>query len=130
MIDRAMTAVIATAAAAAAAVLVVFGAGFALYALLEPITGVAGAAALVALAAALALVIFALIVQQRARKREAEAALAAARLAEEHPLGLGDIARERPLVTLAITAVSGLIAARNPGLIRDLMQVVTRFGRR
>ncbi len=129
MMDRALTAVIASAAAAAAAVLVVFACGFAIYALLEPSLGSAGAAGSVAAIAAAGLGIFALVLHQRAKKRELEAALAQARLAEEAQFSLGDIARDRPLVTLALTAVSGLVAARNPALVRDLISLAARFRR-
>ena len=130
MFDRAMAAVVATAAAAAAVVMVVFALGFALYALIEPSVGPAAAAAFVALAAALCVAIFALIAALRKRKREQEAAIAQAQLMDDLPLGLGDIARERPLVTLAITAVGGILAARHPTLVRDLIAIVARFGRR
>jgi hypothetical protein len=130
MFDRAMAAVVATAAASAAVVMVVFALGFALYALIEPSVGPAAAAAFVALAAALVVAIFALIAAYRARKREHEAAVAQAQLMDELPLGLGDIARERPLITLAVTALSGLLAARHPTLVRDLIAIVARFGRR
>ena len=44
--------------------------------------------------------------------------------------GLGDIARDRPLVTLAVTALGGLLAARHPTLARDLIAIVARFSRR
>lgn len=130
MFDRAMAAVVATAAAAAAVVMAVFALGFALYALIEPNIGPAGAAAIVALAAALVVAIFALIAALRKRKREQEAALAQAQLMDELPLGLGDIARERPILTLALTAVGGILAARHPTLTRDLIAIVARFGRR
>lgn len=129
MFDRAMSAVIATAAAAAAAVLTVFAAGFALYALLEPDLGAAAAAAIVALSAALCIAIFALIATMRAKKREREAAVAQAQLMDELPMGLGDIARDRPLVTLGVTALAGLVAARHPTLVRDLIHIVARFRR-
>jgi hypothetical protein len=125
MMDR----VVATAAAAAAAVLIVFACGFAVYALLEPTIGPAGAAGSVAMVAGLGLIIFALVLQHRARKREAEAALARAQAAEAAQFGLGDIARDRPLVTLAVTAVSSLIAARNPSLVRELVGMIARFRR-
>lgn len=130
MFDRAMAAVIATAAASAAVVMIVFALGFALYALVEPSVGPAAAAAFVALAAALVIAIGALIAAYRARKREREAAVAQAQLMDELPVGLGDIARDRPLVTLAVTAVGGLLAARHPTLARDLIAIVARFGRR
>ncbi|MGD9980920.1 MAG: hypothetical protein AB7H66_08180 [Hyphomonadaceae bacterium] len=130
MFDRAMAAVVATAAASAAVVMVVFALGFSLYALLEPAVGAAAAAAFVALAAALMVTVVALIAAHRARKRDREAAIAQAQLMDELPLGLGDIARERPLVTLAVTALGGLLAARHPTLVRDLIAIVARFGRR
>ena len=125
MMDR----VVATAAAAAAAVLIVFACGFAVYALLEPTIRPAGAAGTVAMVAGLGLIIFALVLEHRARKREAEAALARAQAAEEAQFTLGDIARDRPLVTLAVTAVTSLIAARNPSLVRELVGFVARFRR-
>jgi protein-S-isoprenylcysteine O-methyltransferase Ste14 len=130
MFDRAMAAVVATAAASAAVVMVVFALGFSLYALLEPQVGAAAASAFVALAAALLVTLAALIAAYRARRREREAAVAQAQLMDELPLGLGDIARERPLMTLAITAVGGLLAARHPTLTRDLIAIVARFARR
>ena len=130
MFDKAMAAVIATAAACAAAVLAVFAAGFALYAMIAPPLGPAAAAAIVALVAALCVALFALVVAQRARKRERETAVAQAELLDELPMGLGDIARERPLLTLGITALGGLLAARHPSLVRDLIGIVARFSRR
>ncbi|MGE0740879.1 MAG: hypothetical protein AB7O98_06010 [Hyphomonadaceae bacterium] len=130
MFDRAMATVIATAAACAAAVMAVFATGFALYALILPHVGAAGAAAIVALAAALCVAVFALIAAQRARQRERETAIAQAELLDELPMGLGDIARERPLMTLGITALGGLLAARHPTLVRDVIGIVARFSRR
>lgn len=130
MFDRAMSAVVAAAAACAAAVLAVFATGFALYALIEPQVGAATAAAIVALAAALIVAIYALIATLRARQRDREAAVAQAELIDELPLGLGDIARDRPLLTLGITALGGLLAARHPTMARDLIHIVARFTRR
>jgi hypothetical protein len=130
MFDKAMAALIATAAACAAAVMAVFATGFAIYALIEPSLGPAWAAAIVALLAALGVAIFALIATMRARKRERETAVAQAELLDELPMGLGDIARERPLLTLGITALGGLLAARHPSLVRDLIGIVARFSRR
>jgi protein-S-isoprenylcysteine O-methyltransferase Ste14 len=130
MFDRAMSAVIATAAACAAAVLAVFATGFALYALIEPQVGQAAASAIVALAAALIVAVYALIATLRARKRERETAVAQAELLDELPLGLADIARDRPLLTLGVTALAGLLAARHPTLVRDLIHIAARFSRR
>jgi len=129
MFDRAMAAVVVTAAAAAAVVMVVFALGFALYALIEPNIGPAAAAAIVALAAALVVATFALVTALRKRKHEREAAAAQAQLMDNLPLSLGDIARDRPMVALAVTAIGGLLAARHPALVRDVIHIVARFGR-
>ena len=130
MFDRAMATVVATAAACAAVVMAVFAIGFSIYAVLVPYTGEPGAAAIVALIAALAVAIFALFATLRARKRERETQVAQAELLDELPLGLGDIARDRPLMTLGITAAAGLLAARHPTLVRDMIHIVARFSRR
>lgn len=129
MFDRAMAAVVATAAAAAAVVMIVFALGFALYALIEPSIGPAAAAAIVALSAALMVAVFALVTQLRRRKHEREAAIAQAQLMDDLPLGLGDIIRERPLATLAVTALGGLLAARHPTLMRDVISIAARLRR-
>lgn len=130
MLDRAMAAVVATAAAAAAVVMAVFALGFSLYALIEPNIGPAAAAAIVALASALVVAVFALIAALKRRQREREAAVAQAQIMDDLPLGLGDIARDRPLVTLGVTALAGLLAARHPTLVRDLIAIVARYRRR
>jgi hypothetical protein len=126
--------VISTAAASAAAVMAVFASGFAIYALILPTAGPAGAAAIVALIATLGVALFALAVSMRARareqEREREAQALQAEVLDELPLGLGDIARDRPIVTLAVTALGGILAARHPSLVRDLIGIVARFGRR
>lgn len=129
MFDRAMAAVVTTAAAAAAVVMIVFALGFALYALIVPNIGPAAAAAFVALAAALIVSLFALVVAWRKRKHEREAAIAQAQLMDDLPMGLGDIVRDRPMVTLAITALGGILAARHPTLMRDLIHIAARFRR-
>jgi hypothetical protein len=130
MFDRAMASVISTAAASAAAVMAVFSSGFAIYALILPTAGPAGAAAIVALIATLGVAAFALFVTLRNKRREREAVALQAEVMDELPLGLGDIARDRPIVTLAITAVGGILAARHPTLVRDLIGIIARFGRR
>lgn len=129
MFDRAMTAVVATAAAAAAVVMIVFALGFSLYAFLEPQVDAAAAAAIVALTAAVIVLAFALYQTWRRRKQEHEAVIAQAQLMDDLPLGLGDIVRDRPLVTLAVTALGGLLAARHPTLVRDIIHIAARFRR-
>jgi len=131
MFDRAMATVIATSAACAAAVMAVFSLGFSLYALILPTAGAPGAASIVALVATLGVALFALFAAYRRKQKEREAAALQAQLLQEAPgFGLGDIARDRPILTLAVTALGGLLAARHPSLARDLLSVVARFGRR
>lgn len=125
-----MNTVIAMAAAAAAAMLAVFAGGFALYALIEPSLGAAASAAIVALAAALAIALYALFLTMRARRRERESAIARAAAARAAPLGLGDLAAERPLLAAGLTALSGLLAMRNPALANVLTQLIAGFTRR
>ena len=126
---RAVTRIIAIAAASAAAVMAVFASGFALYALLVPTVGPPGAAAIVALVAALGVALFALFTALRARKEEREAAIAQAQIADELPLGLSSFTRDRPLATLAVTALAGLVAARYPTVARDLLGIISRLRR-
>jgi hypothetical protein len=130
MFDRARAAIVATAATCAAAVMAVFAGGFSLYALSLPFVGPAGAAAIVALAAALLVGLYALISVLKTRQRERETAIAHAELLDELPLGLGDIARDRPLLTLGVAALGGLLAARHPTLTRDLIHLAAQFTRR
>jgi hypothetical protein len=73
--------------------------------------------------------LFALVVAWRKRKHEREAAIAQAQLMDDLPMGLGDIVRDRPIATLAITALGGLLAARHPTLMRDLIHIAARFRR-
>jgi len=109
--------------------LIVFALGFSLYAFLEPQVGAPAAAAFVALSAAVIVLAFALFLAWRKRRHEREAAVAQAQLMDDLPLGLGDIVRDRPIVTLAVTALGGLLAARHPTLVRDVIHIVARFRR-
>jgi hypothetical protein len=127
MFDRAAASLIATTTACAAAALAVFAAGFALYALVQPALGAAGAAAAVATASAALVGIYALIAHFRAKEKEREAELAQAQLLNSLPLGLGGVAREHPMVALAVTLLGGVVAARHPRLSRDLLAIVARF---
>jgi hypothetical protein len=133
MFDRAMVALIITAGACAVAAMAVFAAGFALYFLILPSAGPAGAAGIVALIGALilSLAVVAIMLRSRAkeREREREAAIAQAQIVDQIPFGLGEFARDRPIVTLAVTALGGILASRHPKLARDLLSIVARFGR-
>lgn len=128
--DRALATVIGAAAACAAAAMAVFALGFALYAWVEPSVGAPGAAAIVALVAAIAAAVYALVVLHRVRRREREEAEARARAAEEAAApGFGDMARERPIVTFAVTALGGFLAARHPAIARELLALLGSFRR-
>lgn len=130
MLDRAFSRILAIASASAAAVMAVFALGFSLYALILPQLGAAAAAAVVALTAALCVAVFAIVMTLRARQREREAAIAQQAVADALPqFGLGDFARDRPIVTLAVTALGGLLASRHPALTRDLISLAARFTR-
>jgi hypothetical protein len=128
MFDRTVSRVVAIAAASGAAVMAVFAAGFSLYALLAPRAGPAGAAAIVALTATLIVALFALFATLRARKREREAQEDGAHLVNSLPAEFfGDVIRDRPLISLAVTLAVGALAARNPSLVRDLVAIAARF---
>jgi hypothetical protein len=112
-------------AASAAAALTVFALGFALYALLEPMLSPPGAAAIVALAAALivALVAIAMLLQSRAEERRA--AEDRARRAAEAPPGFAGFTQDHPLLGVGLSALAGLVAARYPGLVEQLVALFT-----
>ena len=129
MFEHALARVVAVAAASAAAVMAVFAAGFALYALVEPSVGAPGAAAIVALVAALIVALFALFAAMRARRQAREQEAAQQHLLSNLPGELGDIVRDRPLLSLAVTVVGGVLAARYPALARDLVGLAARFTR-
>ena len=129
MFEHAFSRVVAVAAAAAAAVMAVFAAGFALYALLDPIVGPPGAAAIVALVATLIVALFALFTAMQARKREREHAAAQANMLSNLPAELGDLVRDRPMLSMAVTLIGGIVAARHPAMARDLLSLVARFSR-
>jgi hypothetical protein len=112
-------------AASASAGLTVFAVGFALYALLAPLLGAAGAAAIVALAAALIVAVIALTLLMRIRAEERRAAEGRARGAGETPSGFPGFARDHPLLSLGVTALGGLLAARHPGLAQQFMSFFT-----
>ena len=130
MFERATDDVIALATVAAAAVMAVFAAGFAIFAGFRD-AGIsdAWAAAIVAALATVIVGVFAAVAIIRKKAREKEKAEQQARLMESMPNGLSEMARDRPLVTLAVSLVGGALAARHPSLARDLLSIVARFGR-
>jgi divalent metal cation (Fe/Co/Zn/Cd) transporter len=117
-------AIVAVAAVAAAAALAIWGAGFALYALMEPRVGAAAAAGIVSAIAALGVAWFAWRaagrVEQESLKVDVVQA-APSSLATIAPLGLVAAAfRERPLMSLGLTVLAGVIASRQPHLVREV----------
>jgi hypothetical protein len=129
MLDRAAFAVVGAVALCSVAALGVAAADFALYAFAAPALGPAGAAALVAGVAAAVFAVLALALALRRRRREQAAEEARASLLGLIPEDLGAIARERPLVALLISLVSGAAAARHPGLARDLVSLLAAWTR-
>lgn len=123
MIRGALMHAIMLGAAAAAAALTVFALGFALYALLEVSLGPAGAAAVVALGGALIVAIIALIMMFRIRADERRAEEERARRAAETPAGFAGFTQDHPILTLAVSAIGGVLASRYPGLAQQLMSL-------
>ena len=121
---------IATVTACAAAALAVFAAGFALYALVLPQLGPAGAAALVAGVAALLVAAIALVTHLRAKAKEREAEVVQAQLMDTLPHGIGDFAKDHPMIAVGVTLLGGALAARHPRLSRDLLAIIARFAGR
>lgn len=123
MMKSALNHAIMLGAASAASGLTVFALGFALYALLEPLLGPAGGAAIVALAGALIVAVIALIMLLRIRADEKRAAEERARQANERAAGFAGFSQDHPLVTLAVSAIGGLLATRYPGLAQQIMSL-------
>jgi hypothetical protein len=134
MLERAISTMVVLVAIAAAVALAVFAAGFALDALLLTWLTPAGAAACVAAAAALCAALTALILRAQERHRAlmeeveraraaqaAPAQPAASPLGAEGPAEIADWLSEHPLLTLGISAVSGFLATRHPGLAGEII---------
>ncbi len=122
MFDRALGTIATAALIGASVTLAVFAAGFAVFALAEPLLGAAGAAALVAaLGAAIvagAAALRMMRVENQAREmRNAQSELTAL---------IGDqfksVLEKHPLAAVGATALAGFLAARNPQVVRELVQ--------
>ena len=121
MFERATFSLIAAAATCAAAAMAVFATGFALYALMLEWLTPAGAAAVVAVVAALIAAVGAWLAKERAERRRLEADAQRAHFAGALPGELSGFLADRPLATLAVSLVGGLLATRHPGLVRDVL---------
>lgn len=122
-------AIAAVAAAAAAAALAVWAGGFALYSLIAPQLGAPAAAGVVAAVAAIGAALSALLSSRKPQASYARAEVVqsvASPLATLAPLGLVATAfRERPLVSLGLTVLAGVVAARQPQLVREVAGALT-----
>ena len=126
MIDRAASTVITMAAIGASAVMGVFAVGFGVYAFAEPYVGPAWAAAIVAGLSASVVGIYALVATLKAREKERQQAVVQASLLDALPLGLGNVARDHPIIALVVSLVGGAVAARNPRLVGDLVHLFAK----
>jgi hypothetical protein len=118
--ERTAIALAAAAATAAAAALCVWAAGFALFALVAPSIGDAGAGAIVAAASAGVLVAAGLYSAHLAKQKKDERSVERAVEHNEPMHFVADVVRNRPLIALGVSVVAGLIASRQPGLVREI----------
>ncbi|MGE3143802.1 MAG: hypothetical protein AB7L65_10815 [Hyphomonadaceae bacterium] len=125
MLDKALNTLIGATLVCAATALTVFALGFALFALTAPALGPAGAAAGVAGAAAGVVAIAALVHMMRQRDRETRRALEAAQAHEALtgaiPEPLRALMQRHPIAAIAASLAGGLLAARNPRIIREVI---------
>jgi hypothetical protein len=134
LIGKTALALAAAAALAASAVLLVWAAGFAVFYSFEPRFGPAGAAGIVVLADLLALGLgFGVAkIMSLAKQREEEKEKEEAREngAPASLVGLfADAVKDRPITALAVSAVTGLVAIKNPKIFRELVGDILRGGR-
>ena len=124
MFERATASLAAIAAMCAAVALAVFAAGFAFYAVLFARFGPAWSAAAVAAAAVLVASVIAVILKVRADRMQLHAEVARANIVSLLPAEVRHFIADRPIATLAISLISGFLAARNPVLMRELVSVL------
>lgn len=128
MFDKALSSLIGITIICAAAALAVFAGGFALYAVVLPVVGPAGAAAVVAGVAALVVMLAGVIRVMRAHEREREALLARQELAHGLPEPIRGLMQDHPLTAVAVTVLGGVVAARNPRIIREVIRALRPAG--
>jgi len=124
MFDKALNSLIGLTIICASAALAVFAAGFALYALALPELGPPGAAAAVAGVAAIVVAVAGLLHMRRNKDKEREAALAQSELSSAFPEPIRGLMQRHPLAAIAVTVLGGLVAARNPRIIRELVSAL------
>jgi hypothetical protein len=122
LIGKTALALVAAAMIAAAAVLLVWAAGFALYGWLVTPYGSAAAAAAVAGAAAIFIGIVLLVANsQRGKERPRERI---ASPAQSLLASFGETIKDRPLLTLGLTLLTGVAATRDPNMLKDLWSAI------
>lgn len=134
MIGKTALALAAAAALAASAVLLVWAAGFAVYYAFEPKVGPAWAAAIVAgadvLVMSLGFGIAKVMSLAKHREEEKEKEEARENGVPSSLMGLfADAVKDRPITALAVSAVTGLVAIKNPKIFRELVGDILRGGR-
>jgi hypothetical protein len=129
LIGKTALAIAALAALVAASTMLVWSAGFALYFAIEGSAGPARAAGVLAgvdfLVIAIGFGIAKIMSAIKHREEEEEEE-------EEAPSILslfGDAIKEKPLITLAVSALTGFAAVKNPSLFKDLIGDVLRTRR-
>ncbi len=121
MFDKALNSLLGATIICASAALAIFAAGFALYALVLPYVGPAGGAAIVAASASVLIGAAGLLHRMRAKQREAERAAAQVELTSAIPEPLRGLMQKHPIGAIAVTIVGGILAARNPRIIREVI---------
>jgi hypothetical protein len=126
MFDRAFGPLISITIVCAAAALAVFAGGFAVYAFALPYVGAAGAAAIVVGFASLAVAGVGIVRIVRRKAKEEEAKAAQAELSSVIPEPFRGLMKKHPAAAIAATIVGGVVAARNPRIIRELVMALRR----
>jgi Na+/melibiose symporter-like transporter len=130
LIGKTALALAAAAMIAAAAALFVWAAGFALFSWLDQPLGDAGAAGVVAASAlAFILLVFGLA-NLRKEIKEEQKREAFPSPAHSLIMQFGETIKDRPLLTLGLTALTGLAATRDPNLLKDLWSAVLSHSKR
>ncbi|MET0181325.1 MAG: hypothetical protein ABW199_00410 [Caulobacterales bacterium] len=124
MLEKALNSLVGLTIVCASAALAVFAGGFAVYAIVAPQLGPAGAAAVVAAVAASIVGITGVIRLVRAQQRERESVLARHELAAGLPEPLRGVMQDHPLAAIAVTVLGGVVAARNPRIIREVIRAL------
>ena len=130
MFERATASALILAALCSAVALAVFAGGFAVYAFAGAWLPPAGAAAVVTALAALLAAACAWAMKARADRQRLEALEEQARLMDALPNEAAGFLTDRPLVALAASLLGGVLAARSPNLVREVLAAFRVHNRR